>query len=143
MYERILYVSRAAPETDQAEVYRIIRAAHARNRAEGLSGALVFLDGHFVQLLEGPAPAVAAGLARIRADRRHHGLELRMRERALCALFSGQAMALRTRTCLGEGVLAAFGYRRGFPAEVLPADALVEFLVAACHQTRPAAAAGR
>ena len=66
--ERLVYVSRAAPGLDTTEVYAIIRHAHAGNAVSGVTGALVFLDGWFVQLLEGPAAALDARLASIRRD---------------------------------------------------------------------------
>jgi Sensors of blue-light using FAD len=131
--ERLVYVSRAAPGLVTEDVYAIIRTAHARNAVAGISGALVFLDGYFAQLIEGPPPSLSALAARLRADPRHAAIDLRVRERALCRLFRGQAMALRTRACFDEGFLAAAGYRARFPAEALPADLLIEFLVRACR----------
>ena len=133
MLERIVYVSRAAPGMTLQAVFHIIRAAHARNGRDGISGALVFLDGCFAQVLEGPAAQLAAAFARIRRDPRHGALGLRTRERALCRLFPGQALALRSRACLDPGLLYAFGYRAGFPVERFPADVLVEFVVRACR----------
>jgi len=132
--ERLVYVSRAAPGLDATEVYAIIRHAHAGNAVSGVTGALVFLDGWFVQLLEGPAAALDARLASIRRDPRHGGLELRQRERVHARVFAGQPMALRTRVCLDAGLLEAFGYRPGFPVADFPADALLEFVVQACRR---------
>lgn len=134
MLQRILYVSRAAPGVDLAEVYRIIRAAHARNASQGLTGALVFLDGWFAQIIEGPASPLAQVFGRIAADPRHTAVEVRLRTRALARLFPGQAMALRYRTCLDDDLIDAFGYRPGFPAAAMPADALTELLVGACRR---------
>ena len=82
MLERIVYVSRAAAGVGDREVYRIIRCAHARNGADGLTGALIFLDGWFAQLLEGPPAAVGRAFAPIAADPRHHALSLRVRAAA-------------------------------------------------------------
>src|SRR5688500_14581274 len=105
MLERMIYVSLAAPGTGVGEVYGIIREAHARNAAAGISGALIFLHGRFAQVLEGMAPAVRAVWGAILRDPRHAEVVLRARERALCRLFPGQAMALRTRACLDPGLL--------------------------------------
>jgi hypothetical protein len=135
MLERIVQVSRAAAGLRQEDVYGIIRTAWPANRLAGLSGGLVFLDGWFAQVLEGaPGPAFDACLARIAADPRHHALERRCRERALCRLFPGQALALRSRACLDPALLEAFAYRQGFPVEDFPADVLIEFVVRACHR---------
>lgn len=134
MLERMLTVSRAAPGFRLEALYGIVREAHARNPAAGLTGALVYVDGWFAHLIEGPAAPVAFTAGRIALDPRHGGIERRARERALCRLFPGQALALRTRACLAPGLFEAFGYRPGFPVADLPADMLVEFLVSACRR---------
>jgi hypothetical protein len=140
MLERSVMVSRAAAGTDLAAVFAIIRAAHGHNAAAGITGGLVFLDGWFAQALEGPPAALAATLARIAGDPRHREVSLRRRERGLCRLFPGQALALRSRSCIDLGLLEAFGYRPGFPVAGFPADVLVEFLVRACRPGRGAGA---
>ncbi len=137
MLHRIVYVSRAAPSpatAELAEVCRIIRAAHRNNPDAGVTGALFAGDGCFAQAIEGPAAAVEALFERLRHDPRHRGLELRSRERGLCRLFPGQAMALRTGSGLDPGLMAEFGYRRGFPVEDFPAAVLLEFLITACRR---------
>jgi hypothetical protein len=144
MLERVVQVSRAAAGLRQEDVYRIIRTAHAANTLAGISGGLIFLDGWFAHVLEGtPGPAFDACLTRVACDPRHRDLERRSRERALCRLFPGQAMALRTRACLDPGLIEGFGWRPGFPVEGFPADVLVEFVVRACHRTPPAPRAMR
>ncbi len=135
---RLVYVSRAAPCLGTAEVYAIIRRAHAGNGAAGVTGALVFLDGWFAQVLEGPAAVLEARLAQISRDPRHGALQVRQRERVHARVFAGQPMALRTRACLDAGVLDAVGYRPGFPVAEFPADVLVEFIAQACRRMRPA-----
>lgn len=136
LLERLVYVSCAAPGLDTAAVYGIIRGAHAGNAPAGVTGALVFLDGWFVQVLEAPAAELDACLDRIRDDRRHAGLQLRQRERVHARVFPGQPMALRTRACLDPDLLTAFGYRAGFPVSDFPADVLLEFVVQACCRMR-------
>jgi hypothetical protein len=135
MLERIVYVSRAAPGTGLEAVFGIIREAHAANAKAGVTGGLIFLDGGFIQVIEGARVPLADAFARIARDPRHQAVELRARERALCRLFRGQAMALRTRACLDPALLEGFGYRPGFPVERFPADVLVEFAVRACRWT--------
>lgn len=134
MLERIVYVSRAAPQTDLPQVCSVIRAAYGRNAGDDVTGALLFLDGWFAQALEGPPAAIAAAVARIAGDPRHHAVDMRLRERALCRLFPDQPMALRTRQALRPELTAAFGYVPGFPVAVFPAADLVEFMVASCRQ---------
>lgn len=134
MLQRVLYVSRAAPSLGLTDVYDIIRASHARNGGSEISGALLYLDGWFAQILEGPAGALNDAVDRILADPRHAAPELRVRSRALGRLFAGHAMALRYRGCVDDGVLAEFDYRPGFPVADFPADVLTELMVHACRR---------
>ncbi len=134
MLQRVLYVSQAAPGLGIGDVYGIIRASHARNSGTGLSGALLFLDGWFAQILEGPAAALDDAFGRIAADPRHARPELRLRSRALGRLFPGHAMALRYRGCADEATLTDFDYRPGFPVTDFPADVLTELLVHTCRR---------
>ena len=94
-------------------------------RRSGVTGALIYLDGWFVQVLEGPAAILDVRLARLRRDPRHAAMQIRQRERVHARVFAGQPMALRTRACLDAGLLEAFGYRPGFPVAEFPADVLL------------------
>ena len=134
LLERLVYVSRAAQGLDAGQIYAIIRQAHAGNGPAGVTGALLFLDGWFVQALEGPARTLDAWIGRIRRDPRHAGLQVRSRERVLTRVFAGQPMALRTRACIDARLLETFDYRPGFPVGAFPADVLVEFLVQSCRR---------
>ena len=121
MLERIVQVSRAAAGLRAEDVYGIIRTAHASNTLAGLTGGLIFLDGWFAQVLEGaPGPALDACLARIARDPRHQAIERRSRERALCRLFPGQALALRTRACIDPGAPRGLRLAPGLPGRRLP-----------------------
>ncbi|WP_424930063.1 BLUF domain-containing protein [Amaricoccus tamworthensis] len=136
MLERIIYVSRVAAGVELADVMGILKAARERNASEDISGGLVFHDGWFVQVLEGPQAVVEAAFARIARDPRHVDLVLRSRERALCRLFAGQSMGFRTGTGLNPDVLREFDYRHGFSVEEFPADDLLEFMVHICWPER-------
>ena len=141
MLERILYVSRASAGTELPDVFAIAREAGLRNAQEGISAGLVFVDGWFVQVLEGPVPALCATYARILRDPRHVEITFRAREKALCRLFGDKGLILRTGPTLDPVLLGEFGYGRGFPVETFPADVLIEFMVQACR-SRPDVALG-
>ncbi len=132
MFERIAYVSRAAPGVGAREVFDIIRAAHNRNGALGLTGALVVLDGHFLQVLEGEPFRVDACFRRIAADPRHVALELRARRQHEQRLFPGEWMALRQQAQIEPGLLQRWGYEAGLPATRFDADRLEAFMLACC-----------
>ncbi len=133
MTERIVYVSRAAPGIAARDAYDIIRVSHNRNSKLGLTGALIFLDGHFLQVLEGDRFRVRERLAAISADPRHSGLELRQTAAAPVRAFADDWMALRLGDGISEATRQAFGYVPGFPPERFNADQLVAFAQACCR----------
>ncbi|WP_375465715.1 BLUF domain-containing protein [uncultured Methylobacterium sp.] len=58
------------------QIVEIVRISEARNAADGLTGALLHTRGVFIQVLEGPMPAVEATFERICCDLRHRRVEL-------------------------------------------------------------------
>ncbi len=56
---------------DEQMLAGILMQARRNNRRDGLTGALIVRGDIYLQLLEGPADAVAACFARIRQDNRH------------------------------------------------------------------------
>ena len=76
----VIYVSAAAPDLETNDIAALFEQAEANNRRDALTGALIYNDQNFMQLLEGPVAKVEACLARIRADLRHSGMiEIRRR----------------------------------------------------------------
>ncbi|MEA2999125.1 MAG: hypothetical protein QOH04_2658 [Sphingomonadales bacterium] len=69
----LLYVSRSLLRLpDEAgEVDRIIAVARPENERLGVTGALMFTQAHFAQVLEGDQAAVETLMERIRRDPRH------------------------------------------------------------------------
>ena len=65
---QIFYHSRAVGRFD---VGAILTSAKRNNGMDGISGVLLFDGERFLQVLEGPADAVAAAFERIRGDARH------------------------------------------------------------------------
>jgi hypothetical protein len=116
-------------------VYEIIRVAHNRNSHCGLTGALIMLDGHFLQVLEGGGFHVDQRMTAIKNDARHHALELRERRPIAAPSFPGQWMALRQADGVPAAVKARFGYEPGFPAERFSPAQLLAFALACCAST--------
>ncbi len=69
----LLYVSKSTlpPSDAEAAVEGILRVARARNAQLDVTGALLFTQHRFAQLLEGPHAAVQELMTRIRSDARH------------------------------------------------------------------------
>ncbi len=68
----VLYRSRAVRPFTDGQLTDLLEQARAWNEAHDLTGLLVYCaDRHFVQVLEGDAPAVHGLMARILRDPRH------------------------------------------------------------------------
>ena len=72
---RVLYCSRncldAAPEAYRAEINQILARSRVNNARDGVTGGLLFSNGCFAQVLEGPLQAVEETFERIQCDERH------------------------------------------------------------------------
>ncbi|WP_158295618.1 BLUF domain-containing protein [Crenalkalicoccus roseus] len=70
---RVIYISRnlIPPSATEAEIGRILEASRRRNAALGVTGALLFSEGAFAQVLEGPLASVEEVFETIQADPRH------------------------------------------------------------------------
>lgn len=71
---RLVYCSRAAlsgPRPVEAELERILAVSRRNNARDGLTGALLFTEGSFAQVLEGPLDAIERAFERIGRDPRH------------------------------------------------------------------------
>jgi Sensors of blue-light using FAD len=73
----LAYKSRSTdPVVDPKTLASILFVAQKNNVSNHLTGALAYGDGHFIQVLEGPQEVLIATMDRIRADVRHHGLDV-------------------------------------------------------------------
>ena len=91
---RLVYISRnlVAPDRVAAAMSSILAASQSRNREHDITGVLAAVAGHFLQMLEGPAEAVDALVARIRSDRRHDEFKVLLRTAVSTRLFPNWSM---------------------------------------------------
>lgn len=127
----LVYSSTACPVSagaiDIAMVEDILEKARDRNASVGVTGALLFTEGRFVQALEGERDQVRATFERIRADPRHADVDIlssqlaeRRRFKEWSMAFVGDSEELRDH--FRDAPLAALGSR---PA----GDALLDFML--------------
>ena len=139
MLRRILYTSRASEGISMRDAYDIIRVSHNRNSRVGITGGLIFLDGHFVQLMEGLPAAVETRYERIAADGRHHELAIRQDELVETPTFADEWMALRDGSRIDPALLDRFAYRPGLPQDEFDGEQVFD-LLRACFDNELAAA---
>lgn len=67
----VLYRSQATHAPTEADLQALLEWSHTYNAAHDITGLLLYSDGRFVQLVEGPEATVRALYARIQQDTRH------------------------------------------------------------------------
>lgn len=89
----LCYISVAAPTVDENEILSILESSCKNNAADGITGMLLFHNGQFLQVLEGPKSAVEACFARICNDDRHVSVAKLLDEELPVRAFSQWSMA--------------------------------------------------
>ena len=73
---QIIYVSQATKPLAQPELQELVAIASTNNMQEGITGALLYIENSFVQVLEGHDKTIALMLERIEADQRHENMRI-------------------------------------------------------------------
>ena len=90
---QLLYISNSTPELDQRDIDAILAKSRENNPARKISGLLIYADGIFIQVLEGPAEHVHQLFETISDDKRHSHLEVVSEYAVPERLFSNWSMA--------------------------------------------------
>jgi hypothetical protein len=72
----LVYHSHATQLLAEVDLLYLLAAARSRNQSEGLTGLLVYDEGHFFQWLEGAALPLQRVWTAIRHDPRHEDIEV-------------------------------------------------------------------
>ncbi|MET0747733.1 MAG: BLUF domain-containing protein [Rhizobium sp.] len=110
-----------------AQVEQILATSRRNNEKVGVTGALMFSEGFFGQVLEGPQAAVEATFERIQRDARHSDVSLLQFEQIEKQQFENWSMA-----CVGQTALIDFegiGLSSGFDPAKLKGEKLLNRLV--------------
>ena len=73
---RLIYSSEATPGLAAAELEEMLAESRVRNRVYGITGVLLFVEGAFLQILEGEKDDVLGLMERIERDPRHRGVKV-------------------------------------------------------------------
>jgi hypothetical protein len=128
---RLIYVSdnRLAQERVPEEVAGILDVSRRNNALVGVTGALMFSAGCFVQVLEGPQQTVEATFERIQRDDRHGNVHVVEFEPVEARSFSNWSMAYVGRPEDASQDLATLGEKGGFDPRSLGGNQLLQRLV--------------
>ncbi|GAA4037414.1 BLUF domain-containing protein [Hymenobacter glaciei] len=74
MLYTLIYRSQASRAVHEVTLPPLLRKARLHNERARLGGLLLYANGEFMQVLEGPEPALSQLYARIQADPRHYAV---------------------------------------------------------------------
>ena len=98
MLYQIIYSSESATPMQMDDLEDILESARESNAEAGITGALVYVDGFFLQILEGDARAVQELMARISKDVRHETVTVLKQGEIPASVFSDWKMAYVSAT---------------------------------------------
>ena len=76
MTYQVAYSSRASVPMTAVSLEKILADARAGNQARNITGALIYVEGVFLQILEGDKDVVRAVMANIARDSRHGSVKV-------------------------------------------------------------------
>ena len=109
---QLLYVSNTVDELGLGDLDHVLTASRRNNSMMGITGLLLFIDGGFLQMLEGEERAVRELYTRITSDPRHRNTRLMLDREVPCRAFPEWSMGFE-RPCMDDPETAGmFGVAR-------------------------------
>lgn len=96
--QSLIYVSSATRLLGQDELEQLLAQARKRNQAQDITGLLLFCEGNFMQVIEGPSASVNQVYDHIGRDTRHHNIIKLVSEQVTQRDFAGWDMAYKVAT---------------------------------------------
>lgn len=113
---QVIYSSVASTPMQQEDLEDILERAQVNNARAGITGALVYVDGCFLQVLEGDAEAVQGLMKRIAVDLRHESVAVLQAQTVDAPAFENWKMAYVSATSAEVAQWAGLSARTELPA---------------------------
>jgi hypothetical protein len=94
LLSKLVYRSRAVHPLSSIDLYKLTLAAQSRNRAESITGLVLYDKDSFFQWLEGPADSLERIMRSIRNDSRHTDIEVLDSQSVDARVFADWSMKL-------------------------------------------------
>ncbi len=95
---QLMYSSQATEPMTVAGLEAILADARTGNRTRNVSGALIYVDGVFFQIIEGDKDVVRKLMADIASDSRHHSVKVFYEAEVEARAFESWSMAYLSAT---------------------------------------------
>ena len=99
------YLSQSKLDWTDDAIDQLLERSKQNNATRGITGAMIYANGYFMQLIEGPQIAIDELYSAIEADPRHEVLSLLHNQEIKDRHFSDWAMEYRDSDDLGERAL--------------------------------------
>ncbi len=73
---QVVYISQATREFTEAELDALVTVAHENNKKYGITGAMLYLESAFIQVIEGQDSDIARLLQQLHLDTRHRDIRI-------------------------------------------------------------------
>lgn len=112
----------------RSDLEHILASAIKNNTAAGITGALIFDDMWFVQVIEGPTDAVKSTFERVSHDNRHDNVKLLQKKQVAERHFPDWPMGLALRTPGTEALFERHWLKEGMKPTVLAPAVIFEMM---------------
>lgn len=116
---QLIYASATTKPLSQRDLVELLKITRQKNSAADISGMLLYQDGSFLQVLEGPDKNVDALYAKIQKDSRHTNFLLLSRETILKKEFEDWSMGFVDTTNVAEQIEGFVDYRAHLKTQTL------------------------
>lgn len=91
----LVYTSHATKEFSEYDLIQLLTESRSLNKQNNITGMLLYLNGKFIQVLEGDQPAVEDIYSKIKKDPRHSRIITVIQGNSLGRIFSGWTMGFK------------------------------------------------
>ncbi len=112
-----------------SEVQAILKIANEKNSKNNITGALLFNDGYFAQVLEGPIEAVEKLFERIQEDTRHNDCSVLCCEPTTTRKFMKWSMAYEGADTAAKAQFAYMLQNSEITNDLVSADKIFKIIV--------------
>jgi len=128
---RVLYCSQnhltGMPATYPGEIREILATSRKNNVRDGVTGGLLFSEGCFAQVLEGPLDKIEGAFERIQCDERHRKVTVLQSGSITARDFPDWSMAF-TEADVADDPLAAAALSGAFSGQSIAGDAILSLM---------------
>jgi hypothetical protein len=105
---QIVYASKATHPMLSEDLANILKTAQSRNLADGITGILLYRQGYFLQVLEGPNERLSLLLEKLARDPRHHEVRVLLEGNVPARAFGAWSMAFQDVSGLDPAAMPGY-----------------------------------